>query len=91
MATWKECPRQLWLLYSRYDNTPQGVPGTPYLTAWSNSGKSGRERALRLMAIRQARLEPLAFSASGHEGAVNGWTATTEGKRRICPMEVSVR
>src|SRR5271157_3368461 len=37
-----------------------GVPGTPYLTAWANSGKSGRasrERALRRMAIRQARLE----------------------------------
>jgi hypothetical protein len=51
------------------------VPGTPYLTAWANSGKSGRarrERALRLMAIRQARLEPLALSASGH----------AEGKRR---------
>jgi len=44
-----------------------GVPGTPYLTAWANSGKSGRERALRLMAIRQARLEPLALSVSGRE------------------------
>ncbi len=35
------------------------VPGTPYLTAWANSGKSGRasrERALRRMAIRPARL-----------------------------------
>ena len=26
------------------------VPGTPLLTAWANSGKSGRELALRLMA-----------------------------------------
>src|SRR5271165_4334917 len=38
----------------------RGVPGTPYLTACANSGKSGRasrEQALRRMAIRQARLE----------------------------------
>jgi hypothetical protein len=52
-----------------------GVPGTPYLTAWANSGKSGRatrEQALRLMCIRQARLEPLAWSASGNERTVNG-------------------
>jgi len=43
--------------------TRRGVPGTPYLTAGANSGKSGRarrEEALRLMAVRQARLEPLA-------------------------------
>ena len=26
------------------------VPGTPCLTPWANSGKSGRELALRLMA-----------------------------------------
>ena len=52
-----------------------GVPGTPYLTAWANSGKSRRatgEQALRPMCIRQARLEPLARSASGHERTVNG-------------------
>jgi hypothetical protein len=30
----------------------KGVPGTPYLTAWANSGKSRREQELRLMAIR---------------------------------------
>ena len=52
---------------TRRDNPRQGVPRTPYLTAWANSGKSGRERALRLMAIRQARLGPLASSASGRE------------------------
>ena len=57
------------------------VPGTPYLTAWSNSGKSGRERALRLMAIRQARLEPLALSVSGRERMFNGWAAASEEKR----------
>ena len=42
-----------------------GVPGTPFLTAWANSGKSGRatrEQALRPMCIRQTRLEPLAWS-----------------------------
>ena len=61
-----------------------GVPGTPYLTAWANSGKSGRasrERALRLMAIRQARLEPLALSVSGRERMVYGPTAASEEKR----------
>jgi len=50
-----------------------------------------REQGLRLMAIRQERPELLAFSASGHEGAVNGWTATSEEKRWICPIELSVR
>ena len=33
------------------------------------------------MAIRDARLEPLALSASGHERMVNGWAAS--GKKRI--------
>src|SRR5208337_2577224 len=42
----------LCLRLSRLDDS--GVPGTPYLTAWPNSGKSERERALRLKAIRQA-------------------------------------
>ncbi len=40
-----------------------GVPGTQYLTAQANSGKSRSEQALRLMAIGQARLKPLALSA----------------------------
>src|SRR5208337_3953544 len=47
------------------------VPGTPYLTAWANSGKSGKELALRLMAIRQARLKPLALSVSGRKRMFN--------------------
>src|SRR5271157_2402731 len=59
-----------------------GVPGTPYLTAWANSGKSGSEQALRLMAIRQARLEPLALSVSGRERMFNGWAAAG-GEKRI--------
>jgi len=29
------------------------------------------------MAIRQARLEPLALSASGHERMFNGWAAAS--------------
>ena len=58
------------------------VPGTPYLTAWANSGKSRRERASRLMAIRQTRLERLALSASGHERMVKGQAATS-GEKRI--------
>src|SRR5271166_5630928 len=44
-----------WLFVSVLFSTKEeltGVPGTPYLTAWANSGKSGREQALRLMAIR---------------------------------------
>ncbi len=32
---------------------------------------------MRLMAIRQARLEPLALSASSHERRVNGWAAAS--------------
>src|SRR5271157_543703 len=35
------------------------------------------EQGLRLMVIGQPRLEPVALSASGHEGAVNGWTAAS--------------
>jgi len=37
--------------------------------------------ALRLMAIRQAGLEPLALSASGRERMVYGATAASEEKR----------
>ena len=61
------------------------VPRTPCLTAWANSGKSGRasrERALRRMAIRPARLEPLGLSAYGRERMVNG-RAAASGERRI--------
>src|SRR5271157_4466292 len=61
------------------------VPGTPYLTAGANSGKSGRarrEQALRLMGIRPARLEPLALRASGYERMANGWAAAS-GEKRI--------
>ena len=36
---------------------------------------------MRLMPIRQARLKPLALSASGHEKMVDGWAAS--GKKRI--------
>ena len=46
-----------------------------------NSGKSGREQALRRMAIRQARLERLALSASGHERMVKGPTAASREER----------
>ena len=54
---------------------------TPYLTAWANSGKSRREQALRLLAIRQTRLEPLALSVSGRERMFNGWTAASGEKQ----------
>jgi len=50
-----------------------------------------REQGLRLTAILQERLELLAFSASGHEGAVNGWAAASEEKRMGFPMQLSVR
>ena len=43
--------------------------------------ESNREQALRRMASRQARLEPLALSVSGHERMVNGWAAASEEKR----------
>ncbi len=37
---------------------------------------------MRLMPIRQARLERLALSASGHERMFNGWAAAS-GEKRI--------
>jgi len=40
-----------------------------------------REQALRLTAIREAGLEPLALSASGREKMVYGWAAASEDKR----------
>ncbi len=42
----------------------------------------GWHQALRLMAIRQARLEPLALSVSGRERMVDG-RATASGEKRI--------
>src|SRR5208282_2681543 len=69
-----------------------GVPGTPYLTAWANSGKSGRarrEQALRLMAIRQAGLEPLALSDSGHERLVNGRAAASGEEKFDLPEAIA--
>jgi len=36
---------------------------------------------LRLMAIRQARLEALALSASGRERMFNGWAAASRERR----------
>ncbi len=43
---------------------------------------AGQRQALRLMAIRQARLEPLALSASCHGRMVNGCAAAS-GEERI--------
>ena len=37
---------------------------------------------MRLMAIRQARLEPLALCVSGRERMFNGWAAAS-GEKRI--------
>jgi hypothetical protein len=39
-----------------------------------------REQELRLMAIGQARLKPLALSASDHKRMVNGWAAASGGE-----------
>jgi hypothetical protein len=44
--------------------------------------------ALAIMAIRQARMEPLALSASGHEGAVNGWAAASEQEKFDSPEAI---
>ena len=46
------------------------------------SGRARREEALRLLAIRQARPDPLALSVSGPERMVNGWAAAS-GEKRI--------
>ncbi len=45
---------------------------------------------MRLMAIRPARREPLALSASGHKRMVNGWAAASGKKGLVCPQESSV-
>ncbi len=39
------------------------------------------------MAIRQARLEPLALSASCHKRMVNGWSAASGKNCLICSQE----
>ena len=49
---------------------------------WSSSREARRGQALRLIAIRQARLKPLALSASNHESMVNG-RAAASGEERI--------
>ena len=51
--------------------------------------RSRKGQTLRLMAIRRARLELVALSASCRERMVNGWSAAS-GKRKnclICPQE----
>ena len=48
-----------------------------------------REQALRLTAIRQARLEPLALSASGHERMVNGWAAASGEEKFDLPEGIA--
>ncbi len=44
---------------------------------------------MRLMAIRQARLEPLALSVSGHERMVKGPTAVSREKRMDLSEEIA--
>jgi len=41
------------------------------------------------MAIRQARLERLALSASGHERMFNGWAAASGEKRILFPAGIA--
>ena len=53
--SWPCLPSVLFTLQSKVDET---------------LGRAMREQALRLLAIRQARLEPLALSASGRESMV---------------------
>ena len=44
---------------------------------------------MRLMAIRQARLEPLALTASGHERMVNGWAAASGEEKFDLPAGIA--
>jgi len=44
---------------------------------------------LRLMAIRQARLEPPALTASGHERMVNGWAAASGEEKFDLPAGIA--
>ncbi len=45
--------------------------------------------ALGLMAIRQARLEPLALSATGHERAANGCAAASGEEKFDLPEAIA--
>ena len=58
----------------------QSIPTTG-LSPASPTALWAAEQALRRMAIRQARLEPLALSASGHERMVIGPTAASKEQR----------
>ena len=42
-----------------------------------------------LVAIRQARLEPLALSASGHERMVNGWAEASSQEIEVYKFFIS--
>ncbi len=44
---------------------------------------------MRLMAIRQARREPLALTASGHERMVNGWAAASGEEKFDLPEGIA--
>src|SRR5208337_4269472 len=66
-----------WPGYSASMLQASSTPGA-LMTCKPRCPNARKEQALRLMAIRQARLEPLALSASSHERIVNGclrWTA----------------
>ena len=68
-----------------WKGAPDVVPGTPYLTAWANSGKSRREQELRLMAIRQARLNKLGLSALATRERSTGERRRVERNKSFCP------
>ena len=60
------------------------APWTPCLSVRANPGKSGRasrEKALRLAAVRPARLEPSASSAADYERMVADRAAASGEKR----------
>jgi hypothetical protein len=46
-----------------------------------------RGQSLQLTSIRQARLEPVTSSSSGHESTVNRWAAASGENGLICPKE----
>ena len=44
---------------------------------------------MRRLPIRQARLEPLALSASGHERMINGWAAASGEEQMILSLKIA--
>jgi len=55
----------------------------------TQSGARQGARAFQPLAIRQAGMEPLALSVSGHERMVNGWAAVSGEEKFDSPEAIA--